>query len=287
MPTFQETIRQLYDKERKYISTFRVFNTRSMILFYLVGLKINGDFYWSTEILKITIIFILTYASASTINFIYDTEIDKQNKRYNPLFELHINKQRFWFITVCLWTTTLCISAITNNPLPSLGGAAVLLILGVIYSAPPFKLSHRPLLKLISMAITYSYIPILMGIGLSGTAHADIALLVASFYVACLPYSDVKDIEGDRAHNKITLAVLLGARRLSILCTVVSFGLYLTILVNRNSLFPLHIVSHLLFISIILAQVVALIVPKLLFKKKIQQGFGYITLFWLLSLIFF
>lgn len=206
------------------LTPFRVFNTRSMILFYLVGLKLSEIPLFTSETAIVVVIFVLTYAYASIINFLEDKEIDKRNQKTNPFMQsTPFTKRLLGIAYVCAFFSIL-LSMFSSNKLVNIAGTLAILGLGYIYSKPPLKLSFHPLGKLLSMGLTYAYVPAFMGLMTGpGSNHSPILLfLLCSLHVSWLPYSDIKDMVGDKEYGKRTLAIHLGLKKLLLVCASAS-----------------------------------------------------------------
>jgi 1,4-dihydroxy-2-naphthoate octaprenyltransferase len=105
----------------------------------------------------------------------------------------------------------IAITAIVGWPVLALGVASV--IGGFFYTAPPFKLAYRALGEVTSFAF--------MGVIIvMGAAYVQIEAFTWKAFLASLPVAlltaailhanNLRDIEGDRAHGKRTIASLTG-----------------------------------------------------------------------------
>ncbi len=259
------TFKNLLKKEKTIIDSLRIYNTRPMILFYLIGLKASHQDIFTFNSLKVWIVFILAYASASLINFLQDTLIDEKNKKYNPT-DRNANVKYIKIMAVILSIVALGISMTADNSVAITLTTGILLLLGLAYSLPPIRLSYHPLGKLVSMSLAYAFLPALAGINFDYHNESFYQLMMLClFYSSFIPYSDVKDIEGDGHYGKRTLAVLLGPQKLSIMCLVAS--------TSAAVLIALQIPQFSLSIALILIGLVALTLIQLLsiFKKKLIQ----------------
>lgn len=99
------------------------------------------------------------------------------------------------------------------------------LLLGIVYSVKPFRLSGRPIVDFLANAVGYGFVAFA-----AGWYGAGGAMNWAQLFSASAPYiflmaagsvsSTIPDIAGDRASAKITTAAMFGPRRAHILATL-------------------------------------------------------------------
>jgi 4-hydroxybenzoate polyprenyltransferase len=111
--------------------------------------------------------------------------------------------------------------------------------LGVIYSAPPFRLKGRPLLDLLANAIGYGAIAFLVGWAATAPITAD-AILRTLPYVLCVGAAFVNttlpDLKGDSARGDRTTGVWLGLRRSCQLSLILLTGAILSAWLFRDGI---------------------------------------------------
>ncbi|MCW1886023.1 prenyltransferase [Luteolibacter flavescens] len=118
-----------------------------------------------------------------------------------------------------------------HSPAPvavNLALIATALILGVGYTAPPLKLSHRGCGE-ITVALVHSFLVIQCGAAVVGgeVGHPGIVETALPLFLAIIPsisISGLPDVDADRAAGKRTLAVKLGPRPVIILAVASSIA---------------------------------------------------------------
>lgn len=277
--------KKIYITETKIISSFRIYNTRSMILFYLLGLKLSNSLNLNQDTFKISLALIFSYAFASLINYREDVKIDNENKKYNPFIENKYLKNEISLFTILfiLFSLILCI---TTGKVFNFFGIGLILFLGYAYSKPPLKFSHNPLAKILSMSLTYVYIPSFMGITSGNSEKSSIIfiLILGTIYASWLPYGDIKDIRGDQKYKKSTLAILLGVKKLTAVCFLLSLTCISFLFFQQNYLkfkFP-----PLVMMIILIIQLFFIFKPYSVSGKIFSKIGGYFLIGLLLLFIF-
>jgi 4-hydroxybenzoate polyprenyltransferase len=93
--------------------------------------------------------------------------------------------------------------------------SAAALVVGVVYSCAPLRLSGRPILDFVSNAFGYGAIAFGVGWHLGGRGLMELDFVLSAAPYLCLMAagsisSTLPDIDGDRAERKNTTAVVLG-----------------------------------------------------------------------------
>ncbi len=162
------------------------------------------------------------------VNQIFDVETDRINQKLFLLSDGYLSLRHAWMEAILLVGVSLMLGW-------SLGTAyrwlwVFSLVLGVLYSVPPFVWKGRPFLDLLSNAVGYGGINVLVGWvslhpwqpGLIPRTLPLVSAVGAVFLLTTIP-----DIPGDRAAGKRSTGVWLGARKTALLATVM---LWLTVL---------------------------------------------------------
>lgn len=182
---------------------------------------------------------------------------------------------------------TLVLPFFTSSVVPALLGGSTLLLLAFTYSNKPFQFSYNPVIKLLSMSLTYAYIPLLIGVGNNFSSTTNVfGFLVAGLYTVYLPYSDIKDIKGDLKYGKRTIANTLGLHKTLILCTSLSLMVSIALMVYMSKMVTWPYLAMLLLCLLALIQIVACVYPRLVLYKKVQIFSGTIMLLFLISVLF-
>ncbi len=278
------------EKIKYYVSFIRVYNTRSMILFYLLGRRLGGKLIFDYDLLVVVIIFIIVYAHASIINFIYDRDIDRKNKKYNPIQNSSVNSKVLSGLSRFAPAAGIVICFFATDKIAALAGCLILFVLSYLYSHPRWRWSHNPWGKLGIMTVFYLVVPAAMGLGKINPASLMIVLPLIVYYASFFLYSDITDIEGDRFFGKRTFAVVLGVRRLlwvsTLLGTVAAIYLCTQTLDSRLVGGRYSILILLMIISPALMQFAVALWPKIADYKLCRVAVGYLLIFVLLFFIF-
>jgi len=229
-----------------------------LFLGYFWGSKSNFlavEFSPSRNFWVVFVSYTLLMGGSYIINQIWDKESDRINKKLFLLSEgiISINLAIFWLLL------TLGVSLYLSI---KIGGNFVILwsislVMGVLYSTPPFKFKGRPLLDLLSNALGYGFINFLVG-------WTCVAPLSAESYLHSLPYifmvgavflnTTVPDIPGDKEAGEITTGVFLGVRGTTLLALVfIAVALILGILFRDPFTIVASVVSTPFFLNALLS----------------------------------
>ncbi|XP_038905482.1 probable homogentisate phytyltransferase 2, chloroplastic [Benincasa hispida] len=160
------------------------------------------------------------------INQIYDVDIDKVNKPYLPIAAGNITKKEAWFLTTSFLMVGLSLAMLNSGPfLSSLYCFA--LLLGTLYTVPPFRLKRFPIAAFICIALVRGFLVnfgvyyasrSVLGLPFQWSSPvAFITTFVTLFGLVIALTKDLSDIEGDRKYKITTFATKLGVRRLAFL----------------------------------------------------------------------
>jgi homogentisate phytyltransferase / homogentisate geranylgeranyltransferase len=102
-----------------------------------------------------------------------------------------------------------------------------LIVLGVLYSAPPLRLKRFPPAATVTITLLL-HAPLIAGASLTGAAPPSWLLASAGLCVALLPLKDIEDEAGDSAAGLGNWASWIGVRRLLLVSTgaVALFGAF-------------------------------------------------------------
>jgi 4-hydroxybenzoate polyprenyltransferase len=155
------------------------------------------------------------------VNQIMDIETDKINNKLFLLSGGYVPKRWAYSEMILLWIVGIILSFSFGSIF--LLFIALSLVLGILYSVPPFKLKGRPLVDTLANGIGYGLVNFSIG-----------WLLVSRFdwpmFITFLPYvlsisgvfinTTIVDIEGDKKANEVTTAVFLGEKLSYIISTI-------------------------------------------------------------------
>lgn len=152
----------------------------------------------------------LVYIGAYFVNHIYDFESDSINKKLGYLQEGLIQRSEMMAGYVSVSTIGLAIVFAVSRK----AGVILLpmILLGFMYSVPPFRLKDRPIWGLIANGMAYGLLLPLIVPGYLDLIELPRLYILAYFFLtvsAGYLLTIIPDREGDRKTGKITLAVLL------------------------------------------------------------------------------
>lgn len=184
---------------------------------------------------------ILVHIGANTINDYFDWDlsdgINKHAGKFNGgsrhLFEGKVSRSFYLHISLICLTILLCIALffILSGRLYVLYFALIGLLLGYLYSSPPFRFHSRGLGEFL---IFLAFGPILTAAVcyvLTGLVHAEYFLIGVPFGLsttAILWINQFPDFEADKIAGKHTLTVRAGLRKSSFLYILLIISVYLS-----------------------------------------------------------
>jgi 4-hydroxybenzoate polyprenyltransferase len=189
-----------------------------IILFMLLGAAWHQG---QTTIDRSVVLMILalasSYVGATSVNDIADKEIDEINHpgdQGRPLVTGAARSADLWMI---FGASSVLAVALPLAISPAAAGIMGLsLVIGVLYSLPPLKLSYRTFLAPLTLAVAYVGIPYWAGVVVGGGRLQIFDLpLVAALYLLFagrIVLKDFRDREGDAAYGKPTFLLNYGKR---------------------------------------------------------------------------
>lgn len=150
------------------------------------------------------------------INDLVDRDVDATSNRERPLATGRLTQTDVVWLAGLYGVASVAFAAAVGTPVLLL--VLAYNALGLLYSAPPFRLRRVfPLATLVLAGC--SLVAMIAGFAVVAGGNALVffprrtALLLAVTFVAAFTFKDVKDVEGDRAAGDRTLPVLLGPTR--------------------------------------------------------------------------
>lgn len=207
-----------------------LFLTRPVVLipvwgFSLFGFRLASDdtnlFNWLHRgSFLIMLIFSLSVAAVYLINQIEDFDVDADNGGFPLLVKSGISKTAVRNFAILLGIISIGAPLLVHHTSISIL-SGISLFIGILYSCKPTYFTGRPLFDFLSNGLGYGLVAFAAGWIL---AKGEIS---HELYTSAAPYiflmfagsisSTLPDIEGDRAHNKRTTAVVFGTRPAHIL----------------------------------------------------------------------
>ena len=258
------------------VKLLRVYNGRILILFFLWGQSVAHQTL-TFNLLWTCLALLATYGLLSISNYLYDQHIDKANKKVNPFGKIPFSQINVLYYS-CITVLVVSVAASPNNGVVLLSVMAILAI-GFAYSHPLFRFSDRPVTKILSMSMVYTFLPALVGMyPLYTTSNLltllSVCLLASSWFL----YSDIRDIPGDLLHNKRTVANTLGVEKTALLAAGVGTTSYLLLLSTSGEITPIKYVVALLP----LCQWMAYFNQRLLTNRK---SLAVMNVLWIVALL--
>jgi 4-hydroxybenzoate polyprenyltransferase len=189
-----------------------------IILFMLLGAAWHsGLTSIDAPVLLMILALASSYVSATSVNDIADREIDQINHpgdKGRPLATGAAGTTDLWVLFGVSSALAVALA------LPAGSGAAGIMLLsvviGVLYSLPPARLSYRTFLALLTLAVAYVGIPYWAGVVVAGETlrTSDVPLLTALYllFAGRIILKDFRDREGDAAFGKPTFLLKYGKK---------------------------------------------------------------------------
>jgi 4-hydroxybenzoate polyprenyltransferase len=191
----------------------------------------------------------LVFKGVYVFNQIFDIESDRRNDKLYFLPCGLISLRTAWIYYVILSSAGLVVAFLHSQRTGFL--AAVIIVLGTLYSIPGIKLKDRPISGLLANAVAYGLlIPFCITFGYynsnDGVMAAPYFLAIAAGYIL----TTIPDCDGDAAIGKKTVAVILGPKGALWLALLTSFATAVASLMTDNV--EMAVVSGLTFILVVI-----------------------------------
>ena len=189
-----------------------------ILLFMLLGAaRHSGLTTNSWSIVLMIVALASSYVSATSVNDIADREIDEINHpgdRGRPLVSGAAKTADLWMMFGLSAAVSVALPLAIG---PKAAGIMVLsLVIGVLYSLAPLKLSYRTFLAPLTLSVAYVGIPYWAGVVTSGgrLQMFDVPLMAALYllFAGRIVLKDFRDREGDAAYGKPTFLLKYGKR---------------------------------------------------------------------------
>jgi 4-hydroxybenzoate polyprenyltransferase len=158
-----------------------------------------------------------SYVGATSVNDIADKEIDEINHpgdQGRPLVTGAARSADLWMIFGASSVLAVALPLAISPAAAGLMGLS--LVIGVLYSLPPLKLSYRTFLAPLTLAVAYVGIPYWAGVVVGGGRLQifDVPLMAALYllFAGRIVLKDFRDREGDAAYGKPTFLLKYGKR---------------------------------------------------------------------------
>lgn len=194
------------------VSLTRPLNAASPLLVVAMGGVLSGVAVGDVRLWIALAVLLLVHGAVTMANDIEDVAIDRRNHVKTILTDgtLSLGAARWWVIGQLVLGAGLAVWL----PLPAIGAAVLLGMVGWFYNARPWVWSRRPLLSIVGLALSYGTLPLLLGAGV-GTLSWELVGLALAWGVLRVSLSilkDYKDAVGDAKSNKRTFLLIFGHR---------------------------------------------------------------------------
>ena len=189
-----------------------------IIIFMLLGAAWHQG---QTTIDRSVVLMILalasSYVGATSVNDIADREIDEINHpgdQGRPLVTGAARSADLWMIFGASGVLAVALPLAISPAAAGIMGLS--LVIGVVYSLPPLKLSYRTFQAPLTLAAAYVGIPYWAGVVVGGGRLQifDVPLMAALYllFAGRIVLKDFRDREGDAAYGKPTFLLKYGKR---------------------------------------------------------------------------
>ncbi len=185
------------------------------------------------------------------LNQLFDEEGDRLNKKNLPIALGYVSRNMGKFIIFVAFLGALLEALSINLAITAI--TMVALLLGIAYSAPPWRFKDKAVLGLVSNAFGHGFLIYFLGyvvafsLGKNAVWDWMVILRAASYalaYGAVYLFTTVPDTRGDSRVGKNTFAVKFGERKTM---AIALLGIFLTgafgLAIHENNLFLTAIVS--------------------------------------------
>lgn len=161
------------------------------------------------------------FGAVFLINQIYDIESDRINNKLHFLPRGYVKVNIAWIMTVLLNILSLLLAFCIS---PQVGIASIMiLILGVLYSAPPFALKNRAWPAALANGLGHGTLVYVIGFCVAdGSFAAGLIKSIPYFLAVATVYigTTLPDIEGDKKTGKHTIGVKFGESKTQIIILI-------------------------------------------------------------------
>ena len=158
------------------------------------------------------------------LNQIFDIESDRINEKLFLLPSGIISLREAWIFSFCALIASFLLAMQVGISFLVLWVFS--LIMGYMYSGPPFRLKDRPVLDVFANSLGYGCVNFLVGwitvrpVSSAAFPHAGLYFMAVA---AVFLNTTIPDIPGDKAAQKVTTGVLLGRKYTTILSALLFF----------------------------------------------------------------
>lgn len=257
-----------------FLKNLRVLPTLSFLLMLFFGWYFSNSFNIIDLILGLISIF-FTWQFCISVNDIFDIEIDKVTNPDRPYVKGLITRKKYIIISSIM----IAISVITSYFMSIISMIFVIsfIILGYIYSAPPFRLRKYIIATLfIGAGSVLSYFAgVYSGVLIINWTQFMIGILILIALSMGSVVKDYKDYKGDSKAEVKTLFTIFGLEK----------GVKIaSILLLITFLLPFSLIYH--WIDFIVILPIAIAAPILFYSKKIERKMQITMAFFFIEILY-
>ncbi|MBD3229613.1 MAG: hypothetical protein GF329_15640 [Candidatus Lokiarchaeota archaeon] len=257
-----------------FLKNIRLLPSISFMLMYFFGWYFSNIFNLFDLILGLISVF-FTWQFCISLNDIFDVEIDRISNPDRPYVKGLIEKKKYIIISIVI--CTISIITILFVDIISMVFIILFLILGYMYSAPPFRLRKYLIGTLfIGAASALSYFSgIFSGVFILNWYQLMIGILIFVALSMGTVVKDYKDYEGDKNQNIKTIFTKFGLEK----------GIKIaTILLIITFLLPFLLINHPIDFIIIIP--ITIVVAVLFNYKKIKKKMQVTMVFFFIEILY-
>lgn len=181
-------------------------------VFFLLGHCRGADAnFWTVEFWTAFLLYTILMGGVYVINQIVDIESDRINKKLYLLPEGYIKVSHAWIEVGTLFALAWILAIPFTKEFKII--LLLSMILGILYSVPPFKFKGRPIFDLLSNSSGYGMLAFSLG-WVTGAPFSKLTIIYSLPYFfavgAVFINTTIPDIEGDKRTNEITTGIFLG-----------------------------------------------------------------------------
>ncbi len=164
------------------------------------------------------------------LNDLVDSELDRANGKKRPIPSGLVSKRQAWIFVISTNAIALFLAIITFEPF-SILIVTLMIIIGIMYSAPKIALMARFVVKTLTIAIYYALCALLSITSIYGlhlAADNPIVLVQTLTVLSIMIFisstlNDLGDVDGDRAAGRRTIPIVIGKDNTLKLAMVLAF----------------------------------------------------------------
>jgi 4-hydroxybenzoate polyprenyltransferase len=281
------------NKITSFIDLVRPWNSATVALISLLGIKLAGDYLPNLWFILPLIVFII-YNGSTALNDIFDIRVDTINMPFRPLERGSLKVKSV--INFCIFSYILGNLIALLVSFQFFLSILLMSLSGILYSMPPISLKDRGILGNFDLGFASAFTTLYAGYVISTNSLIISYNILTSMIVLTILFTffsilkDFKDLKGDKIHKKRTIANTYGIRsasKINIIGTLLFFPITIITFYYLNIQSLLFIItSFSLFIALLLVELKVLKSPTQQTGEK-AWGLGrFIFLIFILTLLF-